>query len=65
MQSILTLPLFRFFQMANLCWWYYLSKFTEFLDTVSTDTLTYRTALNTTIKFTLYSYPYTQCQQLL
>jgi hypothetical protein len=23
--------------MANLCWWYYLSKFTEFMDTVSTN----------------------------
>lgn len=24
-----------FFQMANLCWWYYISKLTEFVDTVS------------------------------
>lgn len=25
---------FELFQMANLCWWYYISKLTEFADTV-------------------------------
>lgn len=25
---------FLIFQMVNVCWWYYFSKFTEFFDTV-------------------------------
>ena len=28
-------------RMANTCWWYYISKFTEFFDTVSTYIYTY------------------------